>query len=87
VLPNKRLQRTSAGDHDLGEARSRRMGLGGPAAAGHVQRERMLAKFWLNPVGLARSTGFSPRELRRIQALVAENAAAIQEAWNEHFAD
>jgi hypothetical protein len=53
----------------------------------HVQRERMLAKFWLNPVGLARSTGFSPRELRRIQSLVVENAAALQEAWDEHFTD
>ncbi len=53
----------------------------------HVQRERMLAKFWLTPVGLARSTGFSPRELRRIQSLVVENAAALQEAWDEHFAD
>lgn len=53
----------------------------------HVQREQMLAKFWLNPVGLARSTGFSPRELRRIQSLVVENAAALQEAWDEHFAD
>jgi hypothetical protein len=29
----------------------------------HVQRERMLAQFWLEPVGLARSTGFSPPEL------------------------
>ena len=51
----------------------------------HVQRERMLAKFWLNPVSLARSTGFSPRELRRIQGIVTENATALQEAWNEYF--
>jgi hypothetical protein len=47
----------------------------------------MLAKFWLKPVSLARSTGFSPQELRRIQSLVVENAAALQEAWDEHFAD
>lgn len=53
----------------------------------HVQRERMLAKFWLDPIGLARSTGFSPRELRRIESLVADNAAALREAWDEHFAD
>jgi hypothetical protein len=53
----------------------------------HVQRDRMLAKFWLKPVSLARSTGFSPQELRRIQSLVVENAAALQEAWDEHFAD
>ena len=53
----------------------------------HVQRERMLAKFWLRPVHLARSTGFSPRELRRIEALVTENASALLEAWNEYFPD
>jgi hypothetical protein len=53
----------------------------------HVQRERMLAKFWLEPVGLARSTGFSPPELRRIQTIVTENVDAILEAWNEYFAD
>jgi hypothetical protein len=53
----------------------------------HVQRERMLAKFWLEPVGLARSTGFSPPELRRIQTIVTENVNAILEAWNEYFTD
>ncbi len=53
----------------------------------HVQRERMLATFWLNTVGLARSTGFSPRELRGIQSVVAENEAALQEAWNDYSAD
>ena len=47
----------------------------------------MLAKFWLEPVGLARSTGFSPAELRRIQTIVTENANTILEAWNEHFTD
>ena len=51
----------------------------------HVQRERMLAKFWLEPVGLARSTGFSPPELRRIQTIVIENMNAILEGWNEYF--
>jgi len=53
----------------------------------HVQRERLLAKFWLDPVCLARSTGFTPRELRRIEGIVAEHAAALREAWNEHFSD
>ena len=31
----------------------------------HVQRERALAKFWLRPVALASSTGFSAAELSR----------------------
>jgi hypothetical protein len=53
----------------------------------HVQREQLLAKFWLEPVGLARSTGFSPPELRKIQTIVTENLNAILEAWNEYFTD
>ena len=53
----------------------------------HVQRERMLAEFWLEPVSLARSTGFSPPELIRIQTIVTENVSVILEAWNEYFTD
>ena len=53
----------------------------------HVQRERMLAKFWLEPVGIAGSTGFSSVELRRIQGIVIENSTALLEAWNEYFTD
>jgi hypothetical protein len=33
----------------------------------HVQRERMLAKFWLSPVELARSVGFAAHELSEIR--------------------
>jgi hypothetical protein len=51
----------------------------------HVQRDRLLAKFWLSPVKLARSTGFSPTDLRRLHALVEENEARLLEAWNEYF--
>ena len=39
----------------------------------HIQRERMLAKFWLNPVMLASSVRFSSKELRRLEPLVIEN--------------
>jgi hypothetical protein len=41
----------------------------------HIQRERMLAKFWLNTVALASSTRFSPKELRKLESLVNENKA------------
>jgi hypothetical protein len=51
----------------------------------HVQRDRKLAKFWLVPVNLAGSTGFSPRELRKIEVIVSENRERLLEAWNEHF--
>ena len=59
----------------------------GEAAHIHVQRERMLAKFWLQPVRLARSTGFSARELRRIEGIVKESEATLLEAWHEYFTD
>lgn len=51
----------------------------------HVQRERMLAKFWLKPVALAGSTRFAAHELRRIEKLVDENRQKFLEAWNEHI--
>ena len=51
----------------------------------HVDRDDLSAKFWLQPVGLARNFGFSPKELRRIQKLVAEHEAAFLEAWHGHL--
>jgi len=51
----------------------------------HVERESKVAKFWLDPVRLARSGGFSPRELGRIQALLREQETMLTEAWNEYF--
>jgi hypothetical protein len=51
----------------------------------HIQRERMLAKFWLNPVALASSTRFSSQELRKLEQLVIDNRNVFLEAWNEYF--
>ncbi|MDO9371660.1 MAG: DUF4160 domain-containing protein [Gammaproteobacteria bacterium] len=51
----------------------------------HVQRERFLAKFWLNPVSLTGSKRFSSHELRAIQRLVEDNRGKLLEAWNEHI--
>jgi len=51
----------------------------------HIQREGMLAKFWLKPVSLASSTRFSPKELRKLETLVIENRETFLEAWNEYF--
>jgi hypothetical protein len=51
----------------------------------HIQRDACLAKYWLAPVTLARSTGFSPRELRTIASLVETNADSFMEAWHAHF--
>ncbi|HCH24215.1 MAG TPA: DUF4160 domain-containing protein [Oceanospirillaceae bacterium] len=51
----------------------------------HIQRERMLAKFWLKPVMLASSTRFSPQELRKLETLVNDNKTTFLEAWNGYF--
>ena len=50
----------------------------------HVRRERMLCKFWLDPIVLCTNDGFSSVELNRIRATIVKYRALIQEAWNEH---
>jgi Domain of unknown function (DUF4160) len=50
----------------------------------HVQRVKMVCKFWLEPVELARNQGFGERELRQIARLVEANLDRIRKAWNEH---
>ncbi len=51
----------------------------------HVRRESKKAKFWLKPVALAGSSGFSSLELRRIERIVTANREALAEAWDEYF--
>jgi hypothetical protein len=51
----------------------------------HVQRERFLARFWLNPVALAGPKRFASHELRTIQKPVGESREIFLEAWNEHI--
>ena len=51
----------------------------------HTDRDDLSAKFWLNPVSLARNFGFNARELRQIERLVTENEQILLEGWNGHF--
>jgi hypothetical protein len=51
----------------------------------HVDRDDMSAKFWLDPVALARNLGYSPRELRKLDVLVTEHRIEFLEAWHEFF--
>lgn len=51
----------------------------------HVQRERMVAKYWLDPLALERAGGFRPHELNAIGKLVAEHQDFLLERWNEYF--
>jgi len=50
----------------------------------HVQRERKVCKFWMEPVTLASNHGFSPVELNAVRQLLEANRSKIMEAWNEH---
>ena len=51
----------------------------------HVERDDKVAKFWLSPVRLERSGGFSRREINRIQDLVETNVEALLRSWSEYF--
>lgn len=53
----------------------------------HVEREKMLAKFWLSPVRLQYSAGFGRTELAKFEGLVREHRDGFAEAWNDYFAD
>ena len=51
----------------------------------HVERDKDIAKFWLDPVRLQNSGGFSRTELNRIQQLVEDNKSDLLRSWNEYF--
>ena len=51
----------------------------------HVDRDDLSAKFWLNPIALARNLGFSAQELRKIERLLREHERELQEKWDEIF--
>jgi hypothetical protein len=51
----------------------------------HVRGGDGEAKFWINPVCLASSTGLNAKALRELAEVVEQNIDLIEEAWNEHF--
>lgn len=51
----------------------------------HVDRDDLSAKFWLEPVALARNLGFSPSELRRIERIVRDHQEELLEKWYANF--
>lgn len=51
----------------------------------HCDRDDLSAKFWLEPVSLARNLGFSGKELRRIQKIITQHQAEFVEAWDGYF--
>ena len=51
----------------------------------HVDRDRASAKFWLQPVSLARGVGFNPTELRTIERLTQNHQKVLLKAWDDYF--
>ena len=51
----------------------------------HVISPTGQAKFWIDPVSLARSAGVSARELRQMESIVAENRELLLRSWHEYF--
>lgn len=51
----------------------------------HVEREDKIAKFWLDPVRLQNSGGFSRVEISSIHKIINENHLKLMEAWHEYF--
>ena len=51
----------------------------------HVENGDATAKYWLDPVALARSRGFPARGLTRLRAKIIEHRYEFLEAWNAHF--
>ena len=50
----------------------------------HVERGSSTCKFWLAPIELARSHGFSAHELNVIRRIIRAQRGKILEVWHEH---
>ena len=51
----------------------------------HVESADQYAKFWLDPVELARAVGYNARELSWLRQSVQERREFFLEKWDEHF--
>lgn len=51
----------------------------------HVERDNSEAKFWLEPVRLERSGGFSASELRRVEKIVTDHHQQLMDSWHDFF--
>jgi hypothetical protein len=51
----------------------------------HVDKSGATLKAWLDPVTYSKGSGFRPREINAILALVAEHRLVLLEAWHEYF--
>ncbi len=51
----------------------------------HIESDDNYAKFWLDPIDLAKSVGYKVSELREIQELIRDNIRLLKEKWDAYF--
>ena len=51
----------------------------------HVERDAKIAKFWLEPVRLQRSGGFTRRDIAQIHEIIKQHHSVFLEAWDDYF--
>ena len=51
----------------------------------HVERDDKIAKFWLDPIRLQSSGGFSRQEIARIRGIIEKHQDRLRRAWDEYF--
>jgi hypothetical protein len=51
----------------------------------HVDQDGNSAKFWLEPLQLAKDAGFSRHELNEVYDLLREHRRGLLNAWHEYF--
>lgn len=51
----------------------------------HVERSDEVAKFWLEPVELSSSSGFSAKEINQLRKLITEHQANLLQSWYAYF--
>jgi len=53
----------------------------------HVEKDDAYAKFWLKPIRLAKSKGFSATDLGRIRGIIEQYRGLFDRRWHEFFAE
>jgi hypothetical protein len=51
----------------------------------HIERDASKTKFWLEPISLQSSAGFSPAELKTIYRLIEQHQALLLQHWHDYF--
>jgi hypothetical protein len=51
----------------------------------HIERDDNIPKFWLDPVRLQSSGGFSRIEIRKIRSIIENKQTELRASWNDFF--